>query len=77
MQISTFYLQEKSLAGKNLGVALQLVLRAPPSPSLFPFIICLPFVPRFQGILEGLGGSGRVWWFACVSPSARRGCPVP
>ena len=28
-------------------------------------------------MLEGLGGSGRVWRLAGVSPAARRGCPVP
>ena len=55
MQAYTSYLQEKSLVGENLYLTFQLVLRAPPSPSLIASVVCLPFVPCFQGILEGLG----------------------
>ena len=47
IQAYTVYLHEKSLLGENLSLTSQLVLRALPSPSLFTFIVYLPFILYF------------------------------
>ena len=50
------YIGKVPTGGKNLGVSFQLVLRVPPSPSLYICVFCLPCVLCFLGILEDLGG---------------------
>ena len=72
------YIGKIPIRGKNLSVSFQLVLRVPPSPSLYNFIVYLPYILYFLGILEDLEGSSRrVQQFTNMPPIARRRYLVP
>ena len=74
------YIGKIPIGGKNLSISFQLVLRVPPSPSLYIFVsqsaLCT-MLPGYVGRSRGEGGSRRVWRFASVPPMARRGVTSP